>query len=99
VSQAADAFSQVLVDAARERSAGEFRRALEENTVRRGRALEDYDGAREELRDLLRRGKEFMPVTEMARVAGISREFAYELIRGMRTGVVGTPKPRGGRDG
>lgn len=63
---------------------------LRKNAGRRGVAVAELEASRQQLADLLRKGRaRHVPVTKMCEAAGINRERAYELLR--RADV---PKPR-----
>jgi transcriptional regulator of acetoin/glycerol metabolism len=62
-------------------------KALERNCERRGRLAAETRAARAELRELLARGSALaLDVTEMARLAGISRETAHKRLREAKEG-------------
>jgi hypothetical protein len=59
--------------------------ALRASRERRKRADAERSAAAAELRNLIRRGVKLgMPVAELARLAGVSRETAHEALRGGR---------------
>ena len=55
--------------------------ALRKNRARRERVATELEASRRELQELLVRGDAPGVIAEMARVAGISRETAYVLLR------------------
>lgn len=65
-------------------------RELRDNALRRANAVGELEAARQQLADLLRKGKErSVPVAKMCGAAGINRERAYEFLRGEKP-----PRPR-----
>jgi hypothetical protein len=56
---------------------------LRNNAIRRGHAACELEASRQQLADLLRKGRERkVPVAKMCEAAGINRERAYEFLRG-----------------